>query len=165
MLKGPIEHNSRTQTDSDNRGGPHLTDVHVLSRPLAYTGRTVRIIRIRVLYAYIRDFSRGLTYSATLVCMHSGICQGMSWQHLHQACVAGTVYHFSRPSFPPVEDHTHLHIHYLQHVRPLQVQQTRTLSHARNSYKTNNNTNNNNTNATRTRREREKYCTYPATQG
>ena len=56
MLKGPIEHNSRTQTDSDKRGGPHLNVVHALSRPLAYSGRIVRIIRIRVLYAYIRDF-------------------------------------------------------------------------------------------------------------
>ena len=24
--------------------------------------------------------------------MHSGICQGMSWQHLHQPCVAGKLY-------------------------------------------------------------------------
>ena len=31
-------------------------DVHVLSRPLAYSGRIVRIIRIRVSYAYIRVF-------------------------------------------------------------------------------------------------------------
>ena len=56
MLKGPIKHNSRTQTDSDNRGGARLPDVHVLSRPLAYSDRIVRIIRIGVLYAYIRDF-------------------------------------------------------------------------------------------------------------
>ena len=29
--------------------------------------------------------------SAALVSMHSAICQGMSWQHLHQPCVAGKV--------------------------------------------------------------------------
>ena len=29
--------------------------------------------------------------SAALVSVHSGICQGMSWQHLHQPCVAGKV--------------------------------------------------------------------------
>ena len=32
LFKGPIELNSRTQTDSDKRAGPRLNDVHVLSR-------------------------------------------------------------------------------------------------------------------------------------
>ena len=59
MLKGPIEHHSRTQIDSGKRGGPRLNDVHVLSRPLTYSGRIVRIIRIRVSYAYIRAFFLG----------------------------------------------------------------------------------------------------------
>ena len=35
--------------------------------------------------------------SAAPACMRSGICQGMSWQHLHQPCVAGKVqYSLSR---------------------------------------------------------------------
>ena len=57
MLKGPIEHNPCTQIDSDKRGGPRLNDVHVLSRPLTYSSRIVRIIRVS--YAYIRAFFLG----------------------------------------------------------------------------------------------------------
>ena len=53
MLKGPFEHNSRTQTVVS---GPRLNNVHVLSRPLAYPALLVRIIRKRILKAYIRAF-------------------------------------------------------------------------------------------------------------
>ena len=56
MLKGPVELNSRLKLPQTVVSGPRLNDVHVLSRPLAYPAVLVRIIRKRILNAFIRAF-------------------------------------------------------------------------------------------------------------
>ena len=40
---------------------------------------------------------------AALVSVHSGICQGMSWQHLDQPCVAGKLISLSVAGSPPAD--------------------------------------------------------------